>query len=79
MKKYDIILFQKKITIAQTEVEFLGMHLNKCTYYLGLHITKELLKFPEKDFIAQQVQQFLGIVNYLRDFIPKITKLVSPL
>ena len=29
---------------------------------------------PDKLSVAKQIQQFLGIVNYMFDFIPKISK-----
>ncbi|KAE8719974.1 hypothetical protein F3Y22_tig00109923pilonHSYRG00045 [Hibiscus syriacus] len=45
----------------------------------GPHIAQELLKFPEKDFTKKQILQLLGIVNYLRDFIPKISKYTNPM
>ena len=56
VKKYGIMLSHKKMTIPQTKVEFLGMHLNKGIYHPGPHIARELLKFPEKNFTTQQVQ-----------------------
>jgi len=56
------------------------MHLNKGRYYPGPHIAQELLKFPEKrKFTIKQVQQFLEIINYLKEFVPNITKLLIPL
>ncbi|KAL0455388.1 UNVERIFIED_CONTAM: polyprotein [Sesamum latifolium] len=39
-------------------------------YQPGPHITQELLKFPEENLIVKEIQQFLGIVNYIKDFIP---------
>ena len=41
-------------------------------YHPGPHITEELIKFPDTNISKKQIQQFLGIVNYLRDFIPKV-------
>ena len=40
-------------------------------YHPGPHIAAELLKFPDTDLNKKQIQQFLRIVNYVRDFIPK--------
>ncbi|MED6113227.1 hypothetical protein PIB30_068883, partial [Stylosanthes scabra] len=45
----------------------------------GNHISKELLKFPDDNLSVKQVQQFLGIVNYIRDFIPDVTRHTSQL
>jgi len=66
------------MNIIQIEIKFLCMHLNKYTYYPRLHITRELLKFPEKNFITKQVQQFFGTINYIQDFIPNFAKLLLP-
>ena len=35
-------------------------------YQPGKHIAQELLHFPF------QIQQFLGIINYIRDFLPHV-------
>ena len=65
--------------IGQAQIEFLGMKLIKGQYEAQPHIAQELLKFPEKDFTKVQIQQFLGIVNYLRDFVPRLSELTRPL
>ncbi|KAH9734699.1 hypothetical protein KPL71_017463 [Citrus sinensis] len=41
-------------------------------YQPGPHIAVELLKFPDTYLNRKYIQQFLGIVNYVRDFIPKV-------
>ncbi|KAK8341934.1 hypothetical protein V6Z12_A08G198300 [Gossypium hirsutum] len=55
------------------------MDIKEGKYSPGPHIAQELLKFPSKDLSFKQVQQFIGIVNYLRDFIPKVSKCINPL
>ncbi|KAK9029790.1 hypothetical protein V6N11_026892 [Hibiscus sabdariffa] len=65
--------------INQQEIEFLGMHLKEGKYHPGPHIAQELIKFPDKDLSKKQILQFLGIVNYLRDFVQKISKYTNPL
>ena len=37
-------------------------------YQPSPHIATELLKFPDTHLNKKQIQQFLGIVNYVRDF-----------
>ncbi|KAH9769360.1 hypothetical protein KPL71_011968 [Citrus sinensis] len=49
-----------------------SMVLQDGRYHPGPHIAKELIKFPDTDLNKKQIQQFFGIVNYLRDFIPKV-------
>ncbi|XP_070025490.1 uncharacterized mitochondrial protein AtMg00860-like [Nicotiana sylvestris] len=45
----------------------------------GPYICHELVKFPDTNLTTNQIQQFLGIVNYVRDFIPNISTYISPL
>ncbi|KAK8972527.1 hypothetical protein V6N11_081642 [Hibiscus sabdariffa] len=77
--QYGVMLSERKMKINQREIKFLGMHLKEGKYHPGPHIAQELLKFPDKDLSKKQILQFLGIVNYLRDFIPKISKYTNPL
>ncbi|KAK9032984.1 hypothetical protein V6N11_018026 [Hibiscus sabdariffa] len=77
--QYGVMLSERKMKINQREIEFLGMHLKEGKYHPGSHIAQELLKFPNKDLSKKQILQFLGIVNYLRDFVPKISKYTNPL
>ncbi|KAL0358086.1 UNVERIFIED_CONTAM: polyprotein [Sesamum calycinum] len=48
-------------------------------YQPGPHITQELLKFPEENLTTKEIQQFLGIVNYIKDFIPECSRYTSQL
>ncbi|KAL5813034.1 hypothetical protein ACOSQ3_027984 [Xanthoceras sorbifolium] len=66
------MLSGKKNFIAQQEIDFLGMHISHGTYSLGPHIAHELLKFPDSQLSREQIQQFLGTVNYIRDFLPHV-------
>ncbi|KAK8526460.1 hypothetical protein V6N12_020931 [Hibiscus sabdariffa] len=77
--QYGVMLSERKMRINQREIEFLGMHLKEGKYHPGPHIVQELIKFLDKDLSKKQILQFLGIVNYLRDFVPKISKYTNPL
>nr|KYP76024.1 polyprotein [Cajanus cajan] len=76
---YGIMFSEKKIQLAQQEIYFLGMKFSQGTYQPQPHIAEELLNFPEENLSVKQIQQFLGIINYIRDFIPKIARYTSPL
>ncbi|KAH9732043.1 hypothetical protein KPL70_010174 [Citrus sinensis] len=41
-------------------------------YQPGKHIAQELLHFPDQQLSKRQIQQFLGIINYIRDFLPHV-------
>ena len=67
------------MTIANTEVDFLGMHLKYGQYVAQPHISQELHNFPDSHLTRKQVQQFFGIINYVSEFIPNLVKMTSPL
>ena len=50
------------------------MNISDGKYTLQPHIATSLKEFPNKLSTVKQIQQFLGIVNYMFDFIPKISK-----
>jgi len=79
IKENELVVSAKKIKIFQTKIRFLGYEI-----YQGI-ITpmQRSLEFPEKflDEIKekQQLQRFLGCVNYIADFIPNIRIICAPL
>ncbi|KAG8481584.1 hypothetical protein CXB51_026542 [Gossypium anomalum] len=75
--KYGIMLSERKMLINKSEIEFLGMDIKDGRYSPGPHIAQKLLKFPSKNLSFKQTQQFVGIVNYLRNFIPKVSKYLN--
>ncbi|KAG8492316.1 hypothetical protein CXB51_009828 [Gossypium anomalum] len=79
ISKYGIMLSERTMQINKSEIQFLGMDIKEGKYSPGPHIAQELLKFPSKNFSFKQIQQFIGIVNYVRDFIPKVSKYTNPL
>ena len=79
VQEHDIILSEKKNSIAKESIDFLGMGIKDGHYQPGLHIATELLKFPYTYLNKKQIQQFLRIVNYVRDFIPKVAIHISQL
>ena len=72
VQSHGIMLSAKKSTIATDNIEFLGMIIKDGHYQPGKHIAQELLHFPDQQLSKKQVQQFLGIINYIRDFIPHV-------
>nr|XP_012568598.1 uncharacterized protein LOC101496717 [Cicer arietinum] len=78
-QNHGIMLSEKKSQIAQTEIDFLGMHFSQGKYQPQPHIAQELLNFPDENLTVKQIQQFLGIINYIRNFIPKLARYTSPL
>ena len=73
------MLPEKKITLGVNKIDFLGMHLEDGSYQPQPHIALEIQKFPDANLTQKQVQQFLGFVNYIGDFIPNLSKYTAPL
>ena len=68
------MLSQKKMVIVQSFINFLGVNILDGRYTLQPHIAASLGEFPNKLTSAKQIQQFLGIINYMSNFIPKISR-----
>jgi len=47
-------------------------------YTPDTHIAEELQKFPDGPLTRKQIQQFLDIVQYLRNFIPQVAQMTRP-
>ena len=71
------MLSKNKSSIGNKSIDFLGMVIKDGQYQPGLHIATELLKFLDTNLTKKQIQQFIGIVNYVRDFIPKVAIHIS--
>ena len=79
IQEHGIMISDKKSTIVTNTVDFFCMKIQDGYYQPGPHIAQDLLHFPESNFTKKQVQQFLGIVNYIRDFLPHINHHTSKL
>ncbi|KAL6138156.1 hypothetical protein ACLB2K_063442 [Fragaria x ananassa] len=76
-----IILGQKKIHLIKGEIDFLGIHVKDGEIRLQDHIVKKISQFQDNIPDAKSLQRFLGVVNFVRDFIPQVsglTALLSP-
>ncbi|KAI9157266.1 hypothetical protein LWI28_019509 [Acer negundo] len=77
INQYGFILSEKKSSIGQIDIDFLGMHILNGKYHLGSHLASQLLEFPDSNLTTKQVQQFFGIVNFIRDFLPHVMRYIS--
>ena len=73
------MLSQKKMIIGTDTIDFLGLTIKHGQVELQPHISTKLQEFPDSALSKKQLQQFLGLVNYMKDFIPHIAKYRSPL
>jgi len=76
---HGIMLSESKMLICQREIKFLGMVFTDGAYTSGTHIAEELQKFLDGPLTRKQIQQFFSIVQYLRNFIPRVAQMTRPL
>uniref|UniRef100_A0A453LC63 Reverse transcriptase domain-containing protein n=1 Tax=Aegilops tauschii subsp. strangulata TaxID=200361 RepID=A0A453LC63_AEGTS len=77
VEQNGLILSKKKMEICEDKINFLGHEIGEGKIYLQEHIAKKILEFPDNMSDKKVLQQFLGIVNYARNYIDK--KLAGPL
>ena len=71
----------KKVFLVLDEINFLGINIKNGVVKLQPHILEKIWKFPDCIPDAKSLQRFLGVINYGRDFLPKIaglTTILSP-
>jgi hypothetical protein len=78
VEQNDLVLSKKKIEICKEKINFLGHEIGEGKIYLQDHIAKKILQFPDA-MDDKVLQQFLGIVNYERNYIDNLVKLVGSL
>ena len=74
VKSQEIMLSEKKMVIGQSSIYFLRVNILDEKYTLQPHIAVSIGEYPDKLINTKQIQQFLGIVNYMSYFIPKISR-----
>ncbi|KAL4579646.1 hypothetical protein LXL04_015802 [Taraxacum kok-saghyz] len=73
VRKYGIMLSESKMEVGVSSIEFLGMKISDGKYQPEPHIAKELVHFLDELRSQKEIQQFLGVVNYMSDFLPKLS------
>jgi hypothetical protein len=79
VEQNGLILSKKKMEICKEKVNFLGHEIREGKIYLQEHIAKKILQCPDRMEDKKVLQQFLGIVNYARNYIDNLAKLAGPL
>ncbi|KAK6803117.1 hypothetical protein RDI58_000901 [Solanum bulbocastanum] len=65
--------------LCKTHINFLGVTLGEGKVKLQPHIAKKVLEMPDKLDNTKELQKFLGLVNYARNFIKDLGKIAGPL
>jgi hypothetical protein len=79
VEQNDLILSKKKMEICKEKFNFSGHEIGEGKIYLQDHIIKKILQFLDAMVDKKVLQQFLGIVNYARNYIHNLAKLAGPL
>ncbi|KAK7261696.1 hypothetical protein RIF29_28013 [Crotalaria pallida] len=79
-EKEGLVLSKTKMKIGVTRIGFLGLEIGNGQVKLQPHIVKKILDFKEQNLeTLKGLQQFLGILNYARNYIPNLGKLTGTL
>ena len=66
--KHGLVLSQSKMETGKTEKEFLGFKIQRGQVILQKHVLNTFSHFPDQILDKNQLQRFLGSLNYIRPF-----------
>jgi len=72
--KEGICLSEKKVTIEQEKIKFLGFELGSNGISLQAHISKKISEYPDELRIKKQIQGFLALLSYAISYILDLAK-----
>jgi hypothetical protein len=78
-KQNGLVVSKSKISLFQTRVHFLGYYICQGTITLIERSLSFTNKFHDKITDKNQLQRFLGSLNYILDYYPNISHLAKPL
>ncbi|UME39644.1 reverse transcriptase [Pueraria virus A] len=78
-KKLGIILSSKKAQLCKNKINFLGLEIDSGSLVLQKHIGEHLDAFPDHLEDRKSLQRFLGTLNYISNYFPRIAQLRQPL
>ncbi|KAF8413166.1 hypothetical protein HHK36_001142 [Tetracentron sinense] len=80
LRDNGIIVSKRKAEFCKTKIEFLGCEIFEGQIILQPHVLTKLVDFPEEIKKKQELQTFLGLINYAAShYLPGIAELKLPL
>ena len=79
IKKLRISLSEKKPEIMKNQIEFLGIHIDKSGVKMQTTYSTKNNKFKRRIRYKKKLQSFLGLINQVREYIPKLAENLKPL
>lgn len=74
-----IIIIRKKMELCKNSINFLGVVIGDEKIKLQPHIAIKVLEMPDRLDKTKDLQKFLGLLNYARNFIKDLGKITRPL
>ncbi|CAL5431783.1 unnamed protein product [Camellia sinensis] len=79
-KKNGLILSPTKMKIAKAQMDFLGSTIGEGKIKLQPHIVTKVAQFPEETLKETKgLRSWLGLLNYARQYIKDLGRMLSPL
>ena len=63
----------------KNQIEFLGIQIDKSGVKMQQHIVQKIINSKEELDTKKKLQSFLGLVNQVREYIPKLAETLKPL
>ena len=63
----------------KNHIEFLGIQIDKSGVKMQQHIVQKIINSKEELDTKKKLQSFLGLVNQLREYTPKLAENLKPL
>ena len=63
----------------KNQIEFLGIQIDKNGIKMQTHIVQKIINSNEQLDTKKKLQSFLGLVNQVRECIPKLAENLKPL
>ena len=79
VRKHGIVLSEKKMKLFQNGIEFLGIYIERGKIQMQPHVLTKVVDFPDQLSDVKSVQRFLGVLNYVHKYIPRLSEKTSPI
>ena len=79
VKNAGISLSKRKAEIMKSQIEFLGIQIDKNGIKMQTHIVQKIITIDENIDTKKKLQSFLGLVNQVIEYIPKLAEHLKPL
>ena len=65
--------------LFQGSIDFLGIHVINGKIQMQPHVLTKLSEFPDYLTDTKMIQIFLGVLNYVHKYIPRLSEKTSPI